>query len=253
MEKIMKKFAAVMLTIMMTASLAACAGNKETAETSAQTAGAESSAEAAVSEASQGETKTESAAETGNTDQAAGSESAGEADANTAGAAVDADEEGESKVLVAYFSVTNRTKGIAEYLADGLNADLYEVTPEDPYTEADINYNDSNSRTSIEMNDESARPTINGTVDNMDQYDVVFLGYPIWWGKAPKIMRTFVESYDFSGKTVIPFCTSASSGIGSSASDLEALTSGAAWLEGHRFSGSDSEATVMDWVKGLNY
>lgn len=247
----MKKFAAVMLTIMMTASLAACAGNKETAETSAQTAGAESSAEAAVSEASQGETKTESAAETGNTDQAAGSESAGETDVDTDVAAANVD--GTSKVLVAYFSVTNHTKGIAEYLADGLNADLYEITPEDPYTEADINYNDSNSRTSIEMNDESARPTINGTVDNMDQYDVVFVGYPIWWGKAPKIMRTFVESYDFSGKTVIPFCTSASSGIGSSASDLEALTSGAAWLEGHRFSGSDSEATVMDWAKGLNY
>lgn len=239
----MKKFAAVILAIMMTTSLAACGGNKETAETSAQAASVESSAsEAMSSEESLGETKAEGAGEAGNAD----SESAGEAAANAAA-------DGESKVLVAYFSVTNHTKSIAEHLADGLNADLYEITPEDPYTEADINYNDNNSRTSIEMNDESARPAINGTVDNMDQYDVVFVGYPIWWGKAPKIMRTFVESYDFSGKTVIPFCTSASSGIGSSASDLEALTSGATWLEGHRFSGSDSEATVMDWAKGLNY
>lgn len=208
-----------MLTIMMTMSLAACAGNNETTETSAQAAGVESGAS--------------------------------ETDADTDG--TDANADGTSKVLVAYFSVTNHTKGIAEYLADGLNADLYEITPEDPYTDADINYNDKNSRTSIEMNDESARPAINGTVDNMDQYDVVFVGYPIWWGKAPKIMRTFVESYDFSGKTVIPFCTSASSGIGSSASDLKVLTSGATWLEGQRFSGSDSEAEVMEWAKGLNY
>ena len=225
----MKKFAAVMLTIMMTASLAACTGNKEQAESSVS--------ETASVEESQGETKTEGAAE-------AGSESAGEADADT---------DGGTNILVAYFSATSRTKGIAEYLADGLNADLYEIVPKDPYTDADLNYNDNNSRTTIEMNDESSRPAINGTVDNMDQYDVVFVGYPIWWGKAPKIMRTFVESYDFSGKTVIPFCTSASSGIGSSASDLEGLTSGATWLEGHRFSGSDSEAAVMDWAKGLNY
>lgn len=232
----MKKFAAVMLTLMMTASLAACAGNKEPAETSAQAAESSVSETASVEE-SQGETKTEGAAE-------AGSESAGEADADTDGGA---------NILVAYFSATSRTKGIAEHLADGLNADLYEIVPEDPYTDADLNYNDNNSRTTIEMNDESSRPAINGTVDNMDQYDVVFVGYPIWWGKAPKIMRTFVESYDFSGKTVIPFCTSASSGIGSSASDLEELTSGATWLEGHRFSGSDSEDTVMDWAKGLNY
>jgi len=224
----MKKFAAVMLTIMMTASLAACTGNKEQAESSVS--------ETASAEESQGEA--------GSADQAAGGEITGEADADTDGGA---------NILVAYFSATSRTKGIAEHLADGLNADLYEIVPEDPYTDADLNYNDNNSRTTIEMNDESSRPAINGTVDNMDQYDVVFIGYPIWWGKAPKIMRTFVESYDFSGKTVIPFCTSASSGIGSSASDLEALTSGATWLEGHRFSGSDSEATVMDWAKGLNY
>ena len=235
-----------MLTVMMTASLAACAGNKEQTETSAQAAGVESSVREAESVE---ESKEETKAEAGSANQAAGSESAGEADADTDGAAAN----GASNVLVAYFSATNHTKNIAEHLADGLNADLYEITPEDPYTDADLNYNDNNSRTTIEMNDESSRPAIGGTVDNMDQYDVVFVGYPIWWGKAPKIMRTFVESYDFSGKTVIPFCTSASSGIGASASDLETLTSGAAWLEGHRFSGSDSEENVMQWAKGLNY
>lgn len=127
---------------------------------------------------------------------------------------------------------------MAEHIANGLNADL--------------NYNDNNSRSTIEMNDASSRPAISGPVENMEQYDIVFIGYPIWWGEAPRILSTFVESYDFSGKTVVPFCTSGSSGVGSSATNLEQLTSGATWMEGRRLSGSDSQETVMEWVNDLD-
>ena len=156
------------------------------------------------------------------------------------------------KALVAYFSATGTTKGVAEHIANGLNADIYEIVPEEPYTDADLDYNDNNSRTTIEMNDPDARPAISGSVENMEQYDIIFVGYPIWWGEAPRIVSTFMESYDFSGKTIVPFCTSGGSGIGSSASNLERLTSGATWLDGRRLNGSDSQDTVMEWVDSLD-
>ena len=161
------------------------------------------------------------------------------------------DTSNETKVLVAYFSATNTTKPLAEYIADGLDADLYEIVPETPYTSADLNYGNSSSRTSVEMNDSNARPAISGNVNNMEQYDIVFIGYPIWWGQAPRIVRTFFESYDFSGKTIVPFCTSGSSGIGSSATNLHNLTNGANWLNGQRFSGGTSRGTMIQWVNGL--
>lgn len=157
----------------------------------------------------------------------------------------------ETKVLVAYFSATNTTRGVAEHIADGLRADLYEIVPEEPYTDADLDYNDDNSRTTIEMNNPDVRPAIDGSVENMEQYDIVFIGFPIWWGDAPRVVSTFVESYDFAGKTVVPFCTSGGSGIGSSAANLEQLTSGADWLDGQRLSGNDSQDTIMEWVNGL--
>lgn len=157
-----------------------------------------------------------------------------------------------SKILVAYFSATNTTEGVAEHIANGLNADIYEITPEEPYTDADLNYNDNNSRTTIEMNDPDARPAISGSVENMEQYNIVFIGYPIWWGEAPRIVSTFMESYDFSGKTIVPFCTSGGSGMDSSAANLEQLTNGAQWLSGQRLNGSDSQETVMEWVNSLD-
>lgn len=157
----------------------------------------------------------------------------------------------ESKVLIAYFSATGTTKGVAEHIANGLNADIYEIVPEDSYTDADLDYNDNNSRATIEMSDPDVRPVISGSVENMEQYDIVFIGYPIWRGEAPRIISTFVESYDFSGKTIVPFCTSGGSGMGSSAVNLEELTNGAQWLSGQRLSGSDSQDTVMEWVNGL--
>lgn len=161
----------------------------------------------------------------------------------------------EHKILVAYFSATGTTKGVAEHIANGLNADIYEIVPEEAYTDADLDYNDNNSRTIIEMNDPNARPVISGSVENMEQYDTVFIGYPIWGGEAPRIVSTFVESYDFSGKTIVPFCTSGGSGIGSSAARLEQLTNGAQWLSGERLIGSDSQDEVMEWINsfGLNF
>ncbi len=155
------------------------------------------------------------------------------------------------KILIAYFSATNNTENIANHLDDILDADLYEIVPEIPYTSDDLNYN-GDCRANREQNDDTARPAISGSVDNMEQYDVIFLGYPIWWGQAPKIMYTFAEAYDLSGKTIVPFCTSGSSGIGSSATNLAAVTDGATWLSGNRFSGNASQSTVENWVDSLN-
>ena len=156
-----------------------------------------------------------------------------------------------SRILVAYFSATNTTEGIANHISDILNADLYEIVPEQPYSAADLNYSDSSSRTTREQNDASARPAISSSVENMRQYDVVFLGYPIWHGQAPKIISTFLESYDFAGKTIVPFCTSGNSGIGSSAVNLHPQASGANWLDGRRFAGGASRTTVEDWLNSL--
>ena len=158
---------------------------------------------------------------------------------------------GKNKILVAYFSATNTTEKIAGYIAEELPADLYEIVPEIPYTLADLNYGDSSSRTSIEMNDPNARPAISGSIEDMGQYDTVFLGYPIWWGEAPRIISTFLESYDFSGKTIIPFCTSASSGIGSSATNLHSLTNGADWRDGRRFGSGATQDDMVAWVNSL--
>ena len=156
-----------------------------------------------------------------------------------------------SRVLVAYFSCTGNTEKIADHIASALGVTPYRITPETPYTSADLNYNDSSTRATREQNDPTARPAISGTVENMADYDVIFLGYPIWWGQAPKIMYTFVESYDLAGKTVVPFCTSGSSGIGSSAVNLSKSAPGATWLAGNRFSGGTSRDTVVSWINGL--
>ena len=152
---------------------------------------------------------------------------------------------------MAYFSATNTTEGVATRISDALNADLYEITPKIPYTSADLNYHDDNSRSTIEMNDPNSRPEIFGAANNMEQYDIVFIGYPIWWGEAPRILSTFVESYNFSGKTIVPFCTSGGSGIGSSAENLERLANGGTWLSGTRLNGNASKDSVIKWINGL--
>lgn len=157
----------------------------------------------------------------------------------------------DAAVLVAYFSNTGTTQGIAEAIADETNGTLYEIQPENPYTEADLNYQEADSRAGREQADASARPGILKAVDHMKEFDVIFLGYPIWWGDAPKIIQTFLESYDFSKKQIIPFCTSGSSDIGSSAEALKTLAPNAKWLGGRRFSKKSSTQEVQKWISSL--
>ena len=157
------------------------------------------------------------------------------------------------KSMVVYFSCTDHTKTIAEYIKDGTSSDIYRIEPSVPYTSADLNYNDADSRASKEQNDATASPGIAGTLPNLTDYEIIYIGYPIWWGEAPKIMYTFVESYDLSGKIIIPFCTSASSGIGNSATNLQTVTKGSAtWIAGQRFAGSSSRSVVQQWIQGLD-
>ncbi len=156
----------------------------------------------------------------------------------------------DSKVLVVYFSATGTTKPLAEYAADILNANIYEIVPEVPYTEADLEYY-SGGRADKEQADSSARPAISGSVENIEQYDTILLGYPIWHGHAPRIISTFLESYDFSGKTILPFCTSHSSGIGSSATNLHSLAANANWLDGERFSSGTTREEIQEWLDSL--
>lgn len=161
--------------------------------------------------------------------------------------------EGERNTLVAYFSATGNTKKIAEYIAAYTGADSYDITPAIPYTTEDLNYSNSSCRANQEQNDASCRPEISGSVENMDNYDVVYIGYPIWWGEEPRIIDTFLESYDFSDKIVIPFCTSGSSSIAASENRIANLgVSIGNQLPGKRFSGSASEKSVSDWISTLD-
>lgn len=154
----------------------------------------------------------------------------------------------DKKTLVVYFSATGTTKAMAEYAAEILNADIYEIVPKQPYTEADLSYY-TNSRADQEQNNSDARPEILGNVENMENYDTIILGYPIWHGQAPKIISTFLESYDLSDKTIIPFCTSHSSGIGSSADNLHSLCSDTViWKDGKRFAKDTDKAEVKSWL-----
>lgn len=155
------------------------------------------------------------------------------------------------KVLVACFSATGRTAQIAEQIKHLTNADLYEILPAVPYTAADLAYY-TDCRADREQSDPAARPTINGSVADMASYDVIFLGYPIWHGQAPRIISTFLESYDLSGKTIIPFCTSGSSGIGNSDTALHALAPHADWRAGRRFASGTGEQALSDWLKSLS-
>lgn len=154
---------------------------------------------------------------------------------------------GDSNVLVAYFSVTNNTKKLAGYAKEHLDCDIFEIVPTNPYTSQDIDYN-SDCRANREQNDNNARPEIKFTIDDIFQYDTIVLGYPIWWGQAPKIMYTFIESFDFTNKTILPFCTSGSSPIGSSATNLAKSAPTAKWLEGRRFAASTNKETIGNWL-----
>ncbi len=153
------------------------------------------------------------------------------------------------KVLVAYFSASGETARLAKTLADVTDGKLYEIQPKQPYTSADLNWNDKNSRSSIEMNNLTSRPEIANRVENMEKFDVVFVGFPIWWGEAPRIVSTFMESYDFSGKTVVTFSTSG--GSGHNDRSIHSLVTGANWINGTRLKSNSSRDDMVKWINGL--
>ena len=155
------------------------------------------------------------------------------------------------KTLVVYFSATGTTKGVAEKIAKVTNADIYEIKAAQTYTDADLNWHDSSSRTTKEQNDKTVRPEIASEKLNLDGYTTIYIGYPIWWGEEPRIMDTFAESYDFDGITIIPFCTSGGSGIGRSGKNLEENAGSGTWLNGERLSSGISEAELQTWIDSL--
>ena len=214
------RLSAFLMIVICLFTLAACSGSGSGSETQPQ--------------------QTQPAATEAETKQSATSADASQ----TASAA----ESNGSKTLVVYFSATGTTKGVAEQIASVTGADLYEITAAQTYTSDDLNWNDSNSRTTLEQNDKSVRPEIGSEAVKLEGYSTVFIGYPIWWGEEPRIMDTFVESCNFDGITVIPFCTSGGSGIGSSGKNLEANAKSGNWLEGERLSASSD---IEGWVKRL--
>ena len=159
----------------------------------------------------------------------------------------------DGKMLVVYYSATGNTEAVANYIADATGGDLFELEPIEPYTDEDLNYNDENSRVSQEYADESLRDVelVSTTVEGFDEYENIFVGYPIWWQVAAWPVNQFIENNDFTGKTVIPFCTSASSGIGDSGQLLEEMAGTGNWLEGVRFRSSASEEDVVAWIDSL--
>ena len=211
----MKKFLAILLTLLLVLGLAACGGNDSEA--------------AEDSSAVTNDTATETPADEPEEESA----------------------EAEGGVLVVYFSMTGTTRGIAEKIATITGADIYEIKAAQEYTSDDLNYNDSETRATVEQKDPTVRPEIGSDPVSLDGYTTVYIGYPIWWGEEPRIMDTFVESCNFDGKTVIPFCTSGSSSIGNSGKNLAANAGSGNWLDGQRFSGSTTEDELRAWIEGL--
>lgn len=156
------------------------------------------------------------------------------------------------KVLVAYFSATGATARAAQKVAHATGGELYAITPAQSYTDADLDWNDKQSRSSVEMNDPKSRPAIKGKKENITDYDVVFIGYPIWWDLAPRIINTFIESHDLKGKTVVPFATSGSSSIANSAVTLKRTYPALDWKEGRLLNRAD-EKTIRTWIDRLGY
>ena len=247
MKKIKTLFAFLMIFTMVP-GLAACGNTNSNGTSSAQTSEAQNTSEETVTTAEK-ESDDNSAATEETSDTAAGADSTDDhASAENTSAE---DTTAHSDVLVAYFSATGTTKGVAERIAAVTGGDLYEILAADPYTADDLNYNDRSSRSTSEQNDKNARPEI-GSVDlSLEGYTTIYLGFPIWWGEEPRILDTFVEKYSFEGITVIPFCTSGGSGIGRSGPNMEALAGTGTWLEGKRFSGNVSEADLQSWIDSL--
>ena len=234
-----KKMIAAALAVLLVLALAACGNGKANTESSSAPARASAPA--------------------GTASQPAGTSASAETPAPSADASSQPAESGSASspaadhaaVLVAFFSATGTTKGVAEKIAAITGADLYEITAADPYSSADLNWNDRGSRSTKEQNDKNVRPAIGSVALDLTGYETVYLGFPIWWGEEPRIMDTFVEAHDFSGITVIPFCTSSSSGIGRSGPNMEALAGTGRWLDGKRVGGNVSEADLRTWIESL--
>lgn len=234
----MKKIISILLSILMVLSLAACAGNSNNPS--------ESSTQGSKPTASTSENTTEPSNTSVN--EPTGSQPDDTQPDNTQ----PNDTETGKKVLVVYFSATGTTKKLAEYAADAMDAELYEIVPQQPYTSADLDYGDKNSRSTKEMNDPNSRPEIDGSVENMADYDIVFIGYPIWWASIPMPIASFLEEYDFSGKTIIPFCSHGGGRFGQSLTAIAKLAPDAAMGEGlsiHYSGGSTLGADVEAWLK----
>lgn len=247
MKKIKTLFAFLMIFTMVL-GLAACGNTNSNGTSSAQTSEAQNTSEETVTTAEK-KSDDNSAATEETSDTTAGADYTDDhaSAENTSAENTTA----HSDVLVAYFSATGTTKGVAERIAAVTGGDLYEILAADPYTADDLNYNNRSSRSTSEQNDKNARPEI-GSVDlSLEGYTTIYLGFPIWWGEEPRILDTFVEKYSFEGITVIPFCTSGGSGIGRSGPNMEALAGTGTWLEGKRFSGNVSEADLQSWIDGL--
>ncbi len=235
----MKRAISVLLSLTMLFSLTACGGN---GNSSSQASSSAPESSAAESSASQPSSSSESEASSEVSSQAPSSSQAQSEDTGSG-----------SSVLVVYYSATGNTEQVAQYIANATGGDLFELEPVDPYTSDDLNWTDDNSRVSQEHADESLRDVelVADTVDNWDQYDTVFIGYPIWWGIAAWPVDGFVEANDFSGKAVIPFCTSSSSGLGESGQLLADMAGTGDWQEGQRFRSGASQEDVQSWVEGL--
>lgn len=156
-----------------------------------------------------------------------------------------------SKTLVAYFSASGTTARVASELASAIGADRYEIEPKTPYTAADLNWNDRTSRSSVEMNDEHCRPEIATAVDDMDAYDTVFVGFPVWWYVEPRIIDTFLESYDFTGKTIVPFATSGGSGLGKAPQRMQQIATSSTVVAGKLLNGRPNAAALRAWAESL--
>lgn len=221
-----KKFFALALSAILLLSLAACGSTRPATVTTVSTT---ASTTAATTEAAQPNEETTEAVETTETEAAA------------------------NKTLVVYYSASGNTRRVAEAIAQAANADLFEIVPTEVYTNEDLNWTNPNSRVSREHDDESLRdvPLTTTEVPDWDSYDTVLLGYPIWWGIAAWPVNNFVKANDFTSKTVIPFATSSSSGMGQSGSLLAEMANGGDWQQGQRFSSGASEADVQAWVNGL--
>ena len=250
-----KKIISVILTGIVAASMLAGCGSSSRSQTdnteSSSQNEASSSSVSETADATEGSENTET---TESTDTSENTETPTPAETDDSSeTAVADDTESTGKTLVVYYSATGTTEGVAQTIADTTGGDLFEIQPVEPYTDDELDWTNDDSRVSREHDDESLRDVdlVSTSVDNWDSYDTVFIGYPIWWGIAAWPVDGFVEANDFTGKTVIPFCTAASSGIGDSGNLLEEMAGTGNWLEGKRLDRGISEDEVKDWISDL--